>query len=84
MQAQNVTPAGTDAQKKVTPAGADTPQSVTTTDTNASQEPQASHGTVLFEKSVPPVEDTKPEDDGPKLQERKAVESADFFFCCCC
>jgi Peptidase family M1 domain len=71
---QNVTQTGANDQKKATPAGADTPQSVTTTDTNAGQEPQAPHGTVLFEKSVPPVQDTKPEDEGPKLQERKAAE----------
>ncbi len=73
--AQNVTPAGTDAQKKVTGTDTNTPQSVTPAGTNAAQEPQAPHGTVLFEKSVPPVEDTKPEDEGPKLQERKPAES---------
>jgi hypothetical protein len=47
------------------------------------QEPQTPHGTVLFEKSLPPAEEEKPEDaapeDGkpvaPQVQEKKAPEA---------
>ena len=75
VQQQNVTQTGANDQKKVG-AGADASKDVTSTDTNASQTP---HGTVLFERSLPPVEEAKPEDGAPavpKLQERKVPEVA--------
>ena len=69
---------------RTAPAGTDGQKSVTTDGTNAAEEPQTPHGTVLFEKSLPPVEEAKPEDAvpeegkpaAPKLQERKVPEVA--------